>query len=46
MDEGEHQVREITKIVFFCGKCSDIIGHDFFCKSCQIRYPLGDLELV
>jgi len=42
--DEEYEVKEITKIVYFCGKCNKIIGHDFFCKPCQIQYPKGEFD--
>jgi hypothetical protein len=54
MDSQEHheeeiEARKIKHIIYFCGKCNKIIGHDFFCKSCKIQYPIeenDDVELL
>jgi hypothetical protein len=40
----EHTVNQITRVVYFCGKCNKICGHDFFCKSCKHQYLFEDLK--
>ena len=32
------QLKQVTNVVYFCGKCNLIIGHDLFCKTCQYQY--------
>ena len=44
--DEEINFRKVTRVVYFCGKCNKIIGHDFFCKSCKIQYTIEEIDNV
>lgn len=43
-DTKQPKVNQITKVVYFCGICNKIIGHDFFCKSCKHQFEVVNDE--
>ncbi len=32
------KIKQIIKLVYFCGKCNLIIGNNLLCKSCEYQY--------
>jgi len=44
MSLTSHKSLKITKIVYCCGKCNNILGNDFYCKSCKHQF-LGDVKI-